>query len=75
MKDDTSYSRSFSKKNRRISEKYSTMHLDPDVPLRDARGLHPLCKGCCHIVNSTECKYITRPKLRKFPCFFRETVT
>jgi hypothetical protein len=39
----------------------------------DKVGLHPNCEGCSHIVNKT-CKFVKFPKIRKWPCFFRDNV-
>ena len=42
-------------------------------------GFHEKCDGCYHShfdheMRMCTCKYVTHPKMRKFPCFFREHV-
>ena len=37
-------------------------------------GLHKNCKGCPHIIEENQCKYVRTPKVRKWPCFFRDHV-
>jgi hypothetical protein len=56
---------------------------NPNITLPEPSGLKneadfPIeCKDCPHIrsrFGKRECWYITSPKLRKFPCFFRVNV-
>jgi hypothetical protein len=36
-------------------------------------GFPEQCEGCPHIVTN-KCMYLTEPRLRKFPCFFKEHI-
>jgi hypothetical protein len=36
-------------------------------------GLHKNCKDCNHIVDKA-CKFVKFPRVRKWPCYFKENV-
>jgi len=64
---------------RKKDEPDGNFHQDVDIARNFHTGFHELCEGCQHIVVSKgvkgrHCVYILQPKIRKFPCYFRDNV-